>query len=243
MRKGSQTMIKKLALAYRTGWEYIPEGEEAGSVLTDIFLDMAEGNRRRYEHIWRKQELVFQKVIPEQGYHAGKLSGELAVKASGEEHGKWLEEGSEVYMLQEQGMPVRFQTVGSLQLTSAKLRYAVYCKGLCAWLTYDSDGEEQSSLALFRQGGKELSRPVFRWYFRALCDGMEDFSFGVEFRRAARPGTLLPGRWTVSDGKTIYPADWCQTASGFRLEGSTPEFAKNLRGEMYELRLELSPKE
>lgn len=243
MRNGLQIRIKKLALAYKTGWEYIPEGEEAGSVLTDIFLDMAEENRWRYEHIWGKQELAFQKAVPTFGDSAGKLSGELAVKVSGEEHGKWLEEGCEAYLPQEQGMPVRFQTVRSLQLTAAGLQYAVYCKGLCAWLTYEKDEEESGSLALFRQGGKELSRPLFRWYFPALCDGMEDFRFAVEFRGEAHPVTPLPGKWTVSHGETEYSADWRQTSSGFWLEGQTPGFAGNLEGGTYGISLVLSPEE
>jgi len=243
VRRRSQTKIKKLAFAYGTGWEYIPEGEEAGSVLTDIFLDMSEGNRWRYEQIWQKQELEFQKAVPERESSENLLTGELAVKVSGEEHGKWLEEGNEACLLQEQGTPVRFQTIRTLQLTAAKLRYAVYCKGLCAWLTYQEDEEEQGVLTLFQQGGKELSHPVFRWFFRGLCDGLEDFSFGVEFHKAASPVTALAGKWTVSYGEDICQAEWRQTASGFRLEGKKPEFASNLEMGMYELRLELSPEE
>ena len=179
MRGKSQIKIKKLAFAYGTGWEYIPEGEEAGSVLTDIFLDMAEENRERYEQVWRKHELEFQKALPERENGAVTFAGALAVKVSGEEHGKWLEEGSEAYPLREQGLSVRFQTIRSLQLTAAKLRYAVYERGLCAWLTYEEG--EQSALTLFRQGGQELTRPVFRWFFQGLCDGREDFSFEAVF--------------------------------------------------------------
>lgn len=243
MRKSSQIKVKKLALAYKTGWEYVPEGEEAGSVLTDIFLDMAEENRWRYEQIWGKQERVFQGAVPVSESGEGSLSGELAVKVSDEGHGEWLEEGCEVHLPQENGALLRFQTVRPLQLTAARLQYAVYCKGTWAWLTYEEDGEGQSSISLFRRGGKELSHPVFRWHFQALCDGMEDFCFAVEFRRPVQPAVPLPGKWTVSDGETDCPADWGRTSSGFCLRGGSPGFAKNLEGEMYEIRLELSPEE
>lgn len=244
MRRRSQIKIKKLALAYGTGWEYLPEGEEAGSVLTDIFLDMAEGNRWRYGQIWRKQELEFQKVLPERENGAVTLSGELSVKVSGEEHGKWLEEGSEAFPLQEQGIPVRFRTIRPLQLTAAKLRYAVYGRGLCAWLTYEAGEGEQGDLTLFRQEGPELTHPVFRWFFQGLCDGREDFSFEVEFRSGNRPPvTVLGGKWTVLYGDAFCPAEWKRTDSGFRLEGKASPFAANLEGKMYEVRLELSPEE
>lgn len=244
MRRRSQVKIKKLAFAYGTGWEYTPGGEEAGSVLTDIFLDMEEGNRWRYEQVWRKQELEFQKVMPERECDRVTFSGELAVKVSGGEHGKWLEEGSEAHPLQERGIPIRFRTVCSLQLTTAKLRYAVYGKGLCAWLTYEAERGKQSALTLFRQGGQELTHPVFRWFFRGLCDGREDFRFEVEFyNEAVPPLPPLGGKWTVIYGETFCPAEWRQTDSGFTLEGRSPAFAGNLERGMYEVRLEFSPEE
>jgi len=46
-RKIWYTKVKKLALSYNTGWEYLPESEEAGSILTDIFLEMELENKRR----------------------------------------------------------------------------------------------------------------------------------------------------------------------------------------------------
>ncbi|MCM1539756.1 MAG: hypothetical protein NC121_00665 [Blautia sp.] len=236
MRRRSQVKIKKLAFAYGTGWEYIPEDEEAGSVLTDIFLDMVERNRLHHEQIWRKQELEFQKAVPERETGEKRFSGELAVKVSAEEHGQWLEAGSQAYMLQEQGAPVRFRTLRPLQLTAAKLRYAVYRKGLCAWLAYEAGGEDQGV-------PKELAHPVFRWYFPGLCDGAEDFCFEVKFHREGRPATPLAGKWTVSCGECGCPAEWRLTDSGFRLEGRMPGFAANLDGGMYQVRLELSPEE
>ncbi|MCM1064952.1 MAG: hypothetical protein NC420_10875 [Eubacterium sp.] len=243
MRRRSQVKIKKLAFAYGTGWEYIPEDGEAGSVLTDIFLDLVEENRWRHEQIWRKQELEFQKAAPERVSGQKRFFGELAVKVSAEEHGQWLEKGSRAYMLQEQGEPVRFRTLRPLRLTAAKLQYAVYRKGLCAWLAYEAGGEEQSALTLFRQAGKELSHPVFHWYFPGLCDGTEDFGFEVEFHKEGHPAAPLAGKWTVSHGEDRCPAQWRQTASGFRLEGRMPGFAANLDKGMYEVRLELSPEE
>ena len=101
MRENWQVQVKKLALAYGTGWEYIPGSEEAGSVLTDIFLEMEERNRKRYEKIWQRQELAFLQAVPECGEKQGGLSGALLVRAAGGEHARWVEEGAEVrYALQ-----------------------------------------------------------------------------------------------------------------------------------------------
>ena len=154
MRKSSQIKVKKLALAYKTGWEYVPEGEEAGSVLTDIFLDMAEENRWRYEQIWGKQERVFQGAVPVSESGEGSLSGELAVKVSDEGHGEWLEEGCEVHLPQENGALLRFQTVrplpGSRMRRTGKDRVPFPF----------SDGEERNFLIRFFDG-------IFRLYAMA----------------------------------------------------------------------------
>lgn len=235
--------MKKLALVYRTGWEYMPDSEEAGSVLTDIFLDMAVANRKRYDKVWKKQELAFLEAVPERRENRRELSGALLVTASDQENGKWLKEGTEARMHEEQGTEIRLRTVCSLQLTSAALQYAVYCKGLWAWLSYESNGDKQSPVALFRPVGRQLSRPVFQWYFQGLCDGKEEFRFGVEFHNKRHPLSALTGKWTVSDGETFFPADWRRTDSGFLLEGQTPGFAENLDGKLYEVRLEIPPEE
>lgn len=264
MRENLQIWVKKLALAYETGWEYMPGSEEPGSVLMDIFLEMADENQKRFSRIWEKQERVFLQAVPETEEESGGGRGALLVEASEEEDGKWLEEGTEAYAFQEGGQQVCFHTVCAIQLTAAKLKYAVYQRGLCAWLTYG--GEE----------GEVLSHPVFRWRFRGLCDGRKDFCFTVDFVRTnnrietgddrtqhhARteddriqngaetkhggqkyPETVLPGTWSISDGTHHYSIECEQTESGCLLTGQTPEFAQNLTGEMYELCLEIPAQE
>lgn len=243
MGRRSQVKIKKLALAYGTGWEYLPGDGEAGSVLTDIFLDMWEENWRRYEQVWRKQELEFQKAVPERRHGARELSGELAVRVSGGEHGKWLEEGSQAYLFQEQGTRVRFQTLRPLQLTAARLQYAVYSRGFCAWLAFQAGQGEEEAFPLFEQSGEELCHPVFRWFFRGLCDGMGEFRFQVEFHSEISHVPALSGKWTISCGEVEYPVRWTQTETGCWLEGSTPGFALNLEKDLYQIRLEFSPEE
>ncbi len=47
MRTYWEERIKKLALAFNTGWEYRPGEEEAGSVIADSFLDMMDENWKR----------------------------------------------------------------------------------------------------------------------------------------------------------------------------------------------------
>lgn len=242
MGEDRETRVKKLALAFETGWEYMPGSEEAGSVLTDIFLNMADANSRRFDRIWEKQELVFLQAVPESREEPEETRGALLVKVSGEESGSWLEEGTRVYLPREQGEDIAFRTVCPLQLTSARLQYAVYCRGLWAWLSYEGT-DAQTPVALFQPVGVELRRPVFRWYFQGLCDGMEDFCFGVNFGRGTIPSAALAGIWTISDGDNVFPAEWQQSATGFFLRGETPAFAGNLFGGMYEVCFSVPPDE
>lgn len=235
--------IKKLALAYETGWEYRPGSEEAGSVLTDIFMEMAKRNQERLKRVWEKQEMVFLKAVPEPEEVLGGRKGTLLIKASGAEDGKWLEEGTKVSMPREEGRPLRFRTVRSLQLTSARLKYAVYCRGLCAWLAYEAKEGEPGPVPLFQAAGEALAHPVFRWRFPGLCDGREEVCFRADFGKEECPAPALSGSWTVSDGETELPLEWRQTEDGCLLKGQTPEFAANLKGEPYEIRLELSAEE
>lgn len=235
--------IKKLALAYETGWEYRPGSEEAGSVLTDIFMEMIKRNQERLGRVWEKQELVFLKAVPEPEELPGRRKGTLLVKASGEEDGKWLEEGTRVSMPREQGKALCFRTVRSLQLTSARLKYAVYRRGLCAWLAYEAKDGEPGPVPLFQTVGKVLAHPVFCWHFPGLCDGRSEVCFQADFGGKEYPAAALSGSWTISDGETVVPAEWQQTDDGFFLKGQTPEFAANLKGETYEIRLELPVEE
>lgn len=241
MEEDRQTRVKKLALAFDTGWEYMPGSEEAGSVLTDLFLDMARSNQKRYERIWEKHELAFLQVVPESRENFRRAYGEVLVQASGEQDGRWLPEGTAVYMPGEAGESVQFHTARPVRLSSAQLRYAVYRRGLWAWLAYgEGDGEE---LLLFQPAGTELARPVFRWRFRGLCDGCSRFRFRVELGGESLPSAALSGTWTVSDGKRVFGAEWHSSDLGFMLTGQTPGFAGNLEGGLYEVRLTPSPEE
>lgn len=235
-----RTKIKKLALAYETGWEYMPESEEAGSVLTDIFMEMIKRNQERLGRVWEKQEQMFLKAVPETSLVSGRRKGALLVTASKEEDGKWMEEGTLVSMYREEGAPLRFQTVRALQLTSARLKYAVYCRGLYAWLSYEVKEGEQVPAPLFQAVGEELARPVFLWRFPGLCDGRKEVCFQADFGKGNLPAAALSGSWTVSSGEAVIPLEWQQKDDGFFLKGKTPEFAVNLKGEPYEIKLELS---
>ncbi len=234
--------IKKLALAFETGWEYMPGSDEAGSVLTDIFLKMADANSQRFERIWEKQEAAFMQVVPQSREEPEESRGAILVKASGED-GSWLEEGTPVYSSGEQGEEVSFRTVCPVQLTSARLKYAVYRQGLWAWSTYEEKADGQGPVALFQPVGTELSHPEFCWYFQGLCDGRGDFCFKVDFGRGTIPRTALPGTWMISDGDHVFEVEWQQSSAGFFLKGETTAFAGNFRGKIYEIRLTLSADE
>lgn len=239
MEEDRQTRVKKLALAFETGWEYMPESEEPGSVLTDIFLDMAGSNWRRYKRIWEKHELAFLQAVPESRGNSGRVCGEVLVQTSGEQDGRWLPEGTAVSMQGKAGESVSFRTTRPVQLSAARLRYAIYRRGLWAWLAYGEGGGEE--LSLFQTVGTELARPVFRWRFRGLCDGRSHFDYRVELGRESLPTAELSGTWTVSDGKRVFGAEWHSSDSGFVLTGQTPEFVSNLEGGIYEVRLALFP--
>ncbi|MCM1119697.1 MAG: hypothetical protein NC543_10095 [bacterium] len=239
MEEERRKRVKKLALAFDTGWEYMPGSEEAGSVLTDIFWDMAESNKKRFERIWEKHELAFLQVVPESREKPDGVCGKVLIHASGEQDGRWLPEGTAVYMSGGAGESIRFHTVRPVQLSSALLRYAVYRRGPWAWLAYGEGDREE--LALFQPVGKELAHPAFRWRFRGLCDGRSHFCLRVELGGECLPAKPLSGAWTVSDGKRVFDAEWHPSDSGFMLTGQAPEFASNLEGGLYEVRLALSP--
>lgn len=237
MEEKWETRVKKLALAFETGWQYMPGSEEAGSVLTDLFLEMAGKNKERLERIWEKQELEFLQAAPVMGQEPeADCRGALLVTASGQEDGCWLEEGVLAWARGEQGETFRFRTACSLQLTAAGLRYAVYRRGLWAWLV-PGEQEKQGGIALFQPVGALLEYPVFCWHFSGLWDGRREFCFRVEFGREAVPVEALCGDWTVSDGERCFPVTWRQSDSGCFLEGRTPEFAGNLSGRPYQVSL------
>lgn len=244
MRNYWQTRVKKLALAYKTGWEYLPGSSEAGSVLTDIFLEMTEENRMRCRRVWEKQELEFLQAVPEDKEEPRRLKSALSVRASGGNDGGIVEQGTRVCAVFEHGMLVRFRTVSALCLTAAKLQYAIYRRGLCAWLSYDrGTAGEDSSIKLFQPVGQEIAHPVLRWYFRGLWDGRRDFSFLVRFREKTVPSSALPGRWAVTDGQSICRLEWQQSEDHISLSGECPEFADNFENSMYEISLEISAEE
>ncbi len=257
MRSDWQEWMKKLALAYETGWEYIPGSEEPGSVLMDIFLEMAEENQKRFDRIWEKQESVFLQAAPDISEVSGGGRGALLVKVHDEEDGRLLKEGTETYAAGEDGEQLCFLTAHTVRLTSARLKAAVYRKGMWAWLSYE-EGQE-GEIPLFQPTGKMLAHPVFRWRFRGLCDGRAQIYFHVEFAEEKRPAVKLPGKWSVSDGERVYPMELQQEASRagrqeashldrqapfhFGLAGRTPEFGRNFAGGMYEICLEVLPGE
>ena len=241
MRQDWQTWVKKLALAYETGWEYQPGSEEPGSVLTDLFLEMEEKNEQRMEKVGGKHRQAFLKAVPERGKERKKLRAFLSVKAPATCDGKRLEKGTRVYTVTEDGVLADFQTASSLLLTAARLRWVICRRGLSAWLCYE-DGDGFPILTSGAQR-RELAHPVFRWRFRGMCDGHKTFSFAVDFGEDAEADAAPPGSWTISDGGHAYPAAWTQAEGKRLLSGECPAFAGNLEGGDYELRMEMPAEE
>lgn len=241
MRQDWQTWVKKLALAYETGWEYQPGSEEPGSVLTDLFLEMEEKNEQRLEKIGEKHRQAFLKAVPEREKERKKLRAALSVKAPAACDGKRLEKGTRVYTVTEDGVLADFQTASSLLLTAARLRWVICRRGLSAWLCY----EEGDGFPILISGAqrRELAHPVFRWRFRGMCDGHKTFSFTADFGEGAEADDAPPGSWIISDGRDAYPAVWTQSEGKWRLGGECPAFAGNLEGGDYELCMETSAEE
>lgn len=236
-RKIWQIRVKKLALSYETGWEYLPESEEAGSVLTDIFLDMETENHRRLEKIWEKQEREFLQIVPTGEEEPKRMETALSVKAGEDGDNRWLKRDTRVYTVSEQGALFYFRTVSSLCLSAARLRWIIRCRDLSAWLCYREG--DSFPVSLSGSDDRVLARPVFRWRFSRLCNGHNNFLFFVEFQEASDLRQKLAGNWSVSDGRNRYPAVWRQEEGSFSLQGECQEFAGNLEGESYELTLEL----
>lgn len=231
-----ETRVKKLALAYRTGWQYRPGSAEAGSVLTDIFLDMERENKKRFAKIWEKHKRKFLGAVPKAGREAAHLKTALTVKANEKSDGAWLSAGTVFYTVPGEGNLIRFRTVSPVLLTAANLSCAVYRDGFYAWLTYG--GEEGNPAILFVPEGKELARPKFRWSFSGLCDGRGQFSFFVKFKEA--PGTLpqLGGEWSIRSGQSVIPVQCLQDKAGISLCGESREFLEKFDSSDYELCLE-----
>lgn len=240
-RRDWRIRIKKLALSYETGWEYLPESQEPGSMLTDIFLDMELENQRRFGKVWEKQEREFLTAVPEGEEAPRRLETALWVKASGESDGRWLEADTPAYAVTAQGTLLGFHTLSPLRLTAARLRWIICRRGLLAWLCYQEGEEFPVSFSV--SPDRILEHPVFLWRFRGLCDGHCSFSFGVECGESGLPDSPPAGRWTIGDGRRVYTGAWQQSAAGASLSGDCPEFAGNLEGTVYELRLEVPVEE
>lgn len=240
--------VKKLALSYKTGWEYMPDSQEGGSVLTNIFLSMMQENQRRYDGIWEKHRQEFLSVMPQQEKkEVRRLKTGLAVRAPGKSHGETLVRETETYMVPEQGNLRRFVLQEDIRLTAAKLMYAVYQKGFCAWLAYDGGtdkGPDAFEIPLFQAVGEELSHPVFCWNFPDLCNGKSFADYVLEWEAEGDEGPnleddVLPGIWEIGDGTHRYPLEWSRSEGRCKLSGPMPAFAKNLEETCYELRLEI----
>lgn len=231
--KDDEYRVKKLALAYHTGWEYLPGEAEAGSVITDIFLGLLEDNRERYRRIWDKQERSFLRVAPLGEGEAGRLRTALCVRAPGGADGEVLSEKTPVYTVWEDEV-LMFAVTAPLRLTAAALKYAVCRKGRFAWLVWEGEG----MIPLFRPSGRLLDHPVFRWRVDNLCNGLDGCRFLARME-VPGGGGRLGGRWSITDTRHRYPLEGQKGREGWEISGETPEYAKNLRDTEYEIVLEL----
>lgn len=216
--------IKKLALAFETGWEYRPESGEAGSVLTDAVCDMLLQNNRRFERIWEKHTAQFLSVMPDEAREKPARILEIGVCANGECDSATLARETKVLLNPEQGEALQFVTVDSLQLTAAELLYVLYQDGLYLWQIYERGQREQIK--------REIETPVFRWQYENLCNGREKIKYIV-----AVPDIL--GEWSISDGENSYSLKAESRDAGLQLTGETPAFRENRSPCVYELKLHL----
>ena len=187
------TKVKKLALSYNTGWEYLPESEEAGSILTDIFLEMELENKRRLGRIWEKQEQEFLKIVPKREEDPRRLETALSARTGESGDGQWIASDTRAYTVTEQGMLIGFRTVSPVRLTAARLSWIIRRSGLWAWLC--CGGEDDFPVSFLPSEDRLLAYPVFRWCFSGAWGGHGSFSFTAEFQEEPDSGVALPGRW------------------------------------------------
>lgn len=233
MEEEWETRIKKLALAYKTGWQYQPGTDEAGSVLTDIFLEMERENQRRYQKISEKHRRRFLSAAPNPRPQPERLKTVLRVRTPEKSDGMWLPEDTQVYTVPAEGGLVRFRTVSPLKLTAARLCYAIYRSGFRAWLT--DVGEGEAPLSFFLPEGQPIACPDFRWYFRGLCDGRGNFCFAVKFKEAGESLPELKGEWKLCRGQVAVSLEWRQSEKGSFLSGESAVFENCLDSGIYEL--------
>lgn len=249
MRECREERIKKLALAFKTGWEYRPGEEEAGSVIADCFLDMMDENWKRYSRLWEKQELEFQQSVPPVKEEGRRQKGAVCITVPAERNGKELAAGAKVSTISSQEQYLQFETTKALFLSSARLQYVIFEQKGVFWLLYDAAREgPMPEIPLFQAGGEKLQHPVFTWHYRNLCNGLKKCRWKLEFAQnkessvhellaaGSAPEVLF---WAVSDGRTSYPLELVQTEEGLVLSGETKEYAGNLTDTEYEIRLEL----
>lgn len=230
-----------MALAFHTGWAYLPGEDEPGSVLTDCFLEMAADNRKRFEKVWDKQKQQLLQILPKEEEKEGLLYSAISVTATEECDGKWLPCDTRMYFVSNGGDLFWFGTMADIRLTFASLGCVVHRKGLYAWMTA-CDGKS-GEIPLSEKHGEEVEHPVFRWRFPDLCNGMEECRFRV----------LLPEKTLQEDPvqkamaeAVIYLSDEnsrClmkqeRTPEGLWWSAGTPQFAENGKGTKYEICLE-----
>lgn len=214
--------IKKLALAFQTGWEYRPESGEAGSALMDAVCDMLLQNNRRFDRMWEKHTAEFLSVMPEESAEEPARILEIGVCANGENDGATLAQGTEVFLHPDQGEPLQFVTVESLRLTAAELLYVLYQDGLHLLQIYEKGQREQVK--------REIAEPVFCWQYENLCNGREEIRCVVDM-------PVNMGEWRISDGENSYLLRAESTDAGLLLAGETPVFWENRSPCVYELQL------
>ncbi|MCM1527170.1 MAG: hypothetical protein NC091_07990 [Bacteroides sp.] len=235
-----------MAYTYSTGWEYMPGSSEAGSVLTDAFLDMVEENRRHCEGAFERHAKEFRSAVPCSQKEIRGLKAGVCVRAAEADHGKRIGRGTVVYTIPDGGTLLRFVTEREVRLTAAKLLYAVRQRGLRAWLVSEGDKSwNASDISPCSEEGTEICRPTFVLRFRNLCNGRSAVRFFPEFGTdrdgnsgregddAGEPG--LPECWQISDGIHSYPLE-LRAGERSELYGDTPDFAANLSDTLYELR-------
>lgn len=236
-----ETRIKilKLAMAYHTGWEYRSGGQEAGSVIADVFWQMQKKNRERFLRIWDKHEMEFLQVVPPPVPVYPSQKTEIAVRAAKGRDGKKLSQGTCFYTVTEDGSLAEFETEKEITLNTARLQYALYEKYGHAWLVYDRDRDggdwEETGLLLFAECGQEMPRPSVSWKLNNIGNGLAYCSWQVS-------EAWLDGKdfsaWSISDGSNTYPLNLSEKEDTVWLEGSTPAFAENLQATGYEVYLE-----
>lgn len=241
MKEQLHDNLRKLALAYETGWEYRKGTEEPGSVIAGICLDMLEENLERFDRIWDKHACEFLQSVPIQKKECLPLKGSIVIDARELEKEELLPAGTALSTVTEEGRVLAFRTGEEVWLTPAFLQAVFYTDGSRTWQVYKQNSMGRMEFAPCTPFGEPLEEPRLIWCYRDLLNCIGNSRIRVSFRESGEEEAFRrlcleeKSRITVSDGSGTYELCPGMEADMLYLKGDTEGFAHNREETIYRI--------